>query len=129
MASMRLRILLDSGRRIGPGKIELLEQIAACGSISGAGRKLAMSYRRAWELVDEMNGMFAAPLVERQVGGARGGGATLTDHGRSVVTRYRAIERDVAAITRDRLDALQSEAAPSDSDRAGGDQAGLRSIG
>ncbi len=127
MASLRLRIMLDSGRRIGPGKIDLLEQIEASGSISGAGRRLAMSYRRAWELVDEMNAMFAAPLVARQVGGPGGGGATLTEHGRSVIARYRGIERDVDAISRERLDALQSEAAPPKDDPAGDGQAGPRS--
>ncbi len=112
MASLKLRILLDSGRRIGPGKIELLEEIAACGSISAAGRKLAMSYRRAWNLVEEMNATFAEPLVERHVGGHRGGGASLTAGGRSLVARYRTIERDATAAARGHLDSLQSAASP-----------------
>ena len=54
MPSLSLRIDLDSGGRIGPGKIALLEQVATLGSISAAGRALGMSYRRAWELLDEM---------------------------------------------------------------------------
>ena len=52
----------DSGRRLGAGKIALLELIEGTGSISAAGRAHAMSYRRAWLLVDELNQLFAAPL-------------------------------------------------------------------
>ena len=40
---------------MGPGKIRLLELINETGSISAAGRALAMSYRQAWLLVDEIN--------------------------------------------------------------------------
>ena len=111
MASLSLRIRLDSGRRIGPGKIDLLERIAACGSISAAGRSLSMSYRRAWDLVDELNGMFADPLVERQIGGRKGGGATLTASGSELVARYRAIERAATDIAQAHLDDLQNAAA------------------
>lgn len=107
MASLSVRISLEPGGRIGPGKIDLLEEIAACGSISAAGRAMAMSYRRAWELVEEMNRMFASPVVERQVGGRHGGGATLTPLGLALVTRYRAIEKAAHEAARDHLDQLQ----------------------
>ena len=111
MATLSVRIALDDGGRIGPGKIDLLEEIAACGSISGAGRAMEMSYRRAWELVEEMNSIFAGPVVERQVGGKNGGGATLTPLGRSLVTRYRAIEKAADAASRRHLEELQRDAA------------------
>jgi len=109
MASLSVRISLEPGGRIGPGKIDLLEEIAACGSISGAGRAMAMSYRRAWELVEEMNSMFAGPVVERQVGGKNGGGATLTPLGLALVTRYRAIEKAAHEVARGHLDQLQKD--------------------
>ena len=56
-ASDRLSIRLDlvSGARIGPGKVAVLEEIARSGSISAAGRVLRMSYRRTWELVEDLN--------------------------------------------------------------------------
>ncbi len=63
MPSLSLRIDLDPGGRIGPGKIELLEKIAAFGSISAAGRAMDMSYRRAWELVEELNTIFGKPDI------------------------------------------------------------------
>ena len=57
MPDTRLSIRLDltSGDRIGPGKIALLEAIRATGSISAAARKIGMSYRRAWLLVEQIH--------------------------------------------------------------------------
>ena len=81
MPSLSLRINLDPEGRIGPGKIELLEQIAAFGSISAAARGMEMSYKRAWDLVEEMNTIFGKPVVAAQTGGKRGGGAQLTPSG------------------------------------------------
>ena len=109
MASLSLRIDLHPAGRIGPGKIELLEKIAAFGSISAAGRAMDMSYRRAWELVEEINGMFGQPVVERQAGGRRGGGARLTALGLALVTRFRAVEQAAAEVAGAHLAALQAE--------------------
>jgi molybdate transport system regulatory protein len=109
MPSLSVRIDLDAGGRIGPGKIELLEQIASLGSISAAGRALGMSYRRAWELVDDTNQIFGKPVAERQVGGKGGGGATLTAFGLSLVSHYRAIERAAEEIARTHIDVLEGE--------------------
>jgi molybdate transport system regulatory protein len=89
---LRLRVDFDEKRRLGPGKIELLEAIRRHGSIAAAGRDFGMSYRRAWLLVDELNSMFAAPLVEARGGGRNGGGAILTPMGEEIVTLYRAAE-------------------------------------
>src|SRR3954470_9790528 len=74
MASLSIRIDLGPNVRVGPGKIRLLELIAEHGSISAAGRALGMSYRRAWLLVDELNHLFAEPVVAGQIGGRSGGG-------------------------------------------------------
>lgn len=62
------------------------------GSITGAGRALGMSYRRAWLLVEAMNRGFGRPVVEAQIGGRAGGGARLSAFGADVVARYRAVE-------------------------------------
>ena len=91
--ALRLRLIFDAHRAIGPGKIGLLAAIVAEGSISAAARAMRMSYKRAWQLVDELNGCFAMPLVETHKGGKRGGGAALTAEGNKVLAAYRAIER------------------------------------
>jgi molybdate transport system regulatory protein len=94
MADIRLNIRIDlaSGDRIGPGKIALMEAIRSTGSISAAARRLGMSYRRAWLLVEQINATLRRPAVVAATGGRRGGGALLTPVGEKVITLYRAIE-------------------------------------
>ena len=81
MPHLSIRIDFDDEGRLGPGKVALLEQIDREGSISAAGRAMNMSYKRAWELVAEINRTFEEPLVTAQTGGQAGGGAALTPRG------------------------------------------------
>lgn len=90
--TIRLRIDLSPDSALGPGKITLLERIEATGSLSQAARELGMSYRRAWLLLNDINGMFNDPVTTASVGGSGGGGAQLTDLGREIVKAYREIE-------------------------------------
>jgi molybdate transport system regulatory protein len=103
---LNIRIDLASGLRIGPGKIAVLEEIARSGSISAAGRALRMSYRRTWELVEDLNTGLGTPVVETAAGGSGGGGTLLTPAGKAVIERYRAIELDTAVAARKHLLAL-----------------------
>jgi molybdate transport system regulatory protein len=91
-----LRILFGHAIAMGPGKAELLEHIAETGSISAAARRMDMSYRRAWLLVDTMNQCFKSPVVETATGGKGGGGARISDFGREVLRRYREMEDKAA---------------------------------
>jgi molybdate transport system regulatory protein len=91
--SLHLRIDFGGERSIGPGKIRLLELINETGSISAAGRALAMSYRQAWLLVDELNHMFREPVIVAQTGGGGGGGTIVTETGNDIVRLYREMER------------------------------------
>jgi molybdate transport system regulatory protein len=104
---LTIRLDLGAGIRVGPGKIALLEAIDAEGSISGAGRKLKMSYKRAWDLIEELNRHFGGSLVEKSPGGSNGGGAHLTDGGKALVKHYRAIERTSHEASRTSLRAVK----------------------
>ena len=100
-----LRITLSESFYIGPGRADLMERIAETGSISEAAKRMGMSYKRAWGLVQVLNEGFGAPLVEASRGGKEQG-ASLTAAGREVLERYRgmqeatrkAIARDVEAL-------------------------------
>jgi molybdate transport system regulatory protein len=92
-AEFHLRVVKGRTRAIGPGKIALLEAIRDTGSISAAARRLRMSYRRAWMLVDDLNRRLAKPVVQAAPGGKAGGGATLSPTGHKLVGLYREIER------------------------------------
>ena len=91
----------DSGLKtdlaIGPGKVALLEAIDETGSITSSAKRLGMSYRRAWLLVEETNRCLVRPAVETVSGGRRGGGTALTPVGVELVRRYRALERKTGA--------------------------------
>jgi molybdate transport system regulatory protein len=108
---LHLRVVLDGTAAMGPGKADLLEGIAATGSIAAAGRRMEMSYKRAWLLVEAMNATFAAPLVDASKGGAGGGGAALTPLGANVLAAYRTLEREAEEAGAAALAALQ-EAVP-----------------
>jgi molybdate transport system regulatory protein len=108
----RLRIVLGPEVALGPGKADLLDGIRETGSIAAFGRRMKMSYKRAWLLVEAMNGQFKGPLVVKEKGGVPVGGARLTEVGERVLNLYRDMqERAGASIARD-LDALQSLMSP-----------------
>jgi molybdate transport system regulatory protein len=88
MARLKLKLQVMCGDEIalGPGKADLLEAIAAHGSIAAAGRAMSMSYRRAWLLVDAMNRCWTEPLVATSPSGAE-----LTPLGGEVLEAYRAL--------------------------------------
>lgn len=88
MLKIKIQIYCGDQIAMGPGKADLLDAIAGEGSISAAGRKLGMSYRRCWLLVDVMNRCWAQPLVATSSEGAR-----LTETGAAVLRDYRALQQ------------------------------------
>lgn len=92
-AVISLRIDLPNGSRIGPGKVALLESVRRHRSISAAARDQAMSYRRAWLLIDDLNHAFSEPVVETFPGRSQGSGAALTALGERLIAAYRVAER------------------------------------
>ena len=79
---------IDGMTFLGWGRIVLLERIEQYGSISAAARSMNMSYRHAWLLVDKMNRLAPTPLVEKIVGGKKGGGAKLTKDGHIAILHF-----------------------------------------
>jgi len=109
---LRLRLQFGPGVMFGPGKADLLEGIRETGSIAAAGRRMGMSYKRAWTLVETLNAAFAEPLVASARGGSGGGGAGLTEAGETALARYRALEAAAAVAGADDIAALQAMLRP-----------------
>jgi molybdate transport system regulatory protein len=97
----------------------LLALIQALGSIAAAGREMGMSYKRAWALVDSLNGLFASPLVEAAKGGAGGGGAKLTTLGAELLSAYRRLELECADVSAGPLAQMQAALAVSPGPKSG----------
>ncbi|MFG1360224.1 winged helix-turn-helix domain-containing protein [Xanthobacter pseudotagetidis] len=105
-----LRIDFPDGRKLGPGKIALLEAIRDHGSILSAAKAIGMSYRRAWLLIDELDRMFEEKVIVTYPG-RRGAGTEVTAFGARVIALYRASERQAAKATRAAVDELRASLA------------------
>ena len=108
-----LRVTISDSFYIGPGRADLMGLIAETGSITEAAKRMGMSYKRAWSLVQALNEGFGAPLVEAARGGKEQG-ASLTAAGQEVLERYRAMQeatRQAIAQEFEALTALQRKMA------------------
>lgn len=100
---LKIKLQLFCGDEIamGPGKADLLEAIAAHGSISAAGKAMGMSYSRAWHLADAMNRSWTGPLVETSPGSHHGRGARLTPLGNEVLAHFRVLQAKLQSAASD----------------------------
>jgi len=116
--SVTVRVDFGPACSVGPGKISLLEHIGRTGSLSEAARKLKMSYRRAWLLLEDINQSFPQAAARLSVGGRGGGGAALTEFGTELVAAYRSLETDVERRARSAFPAAALAGAGSARNRA-----------
>ena len=105
---IRIRLKHRNGVVLGPGKAQLLEGIAETGSIAAAGRKMEMSYKRAWMMIESMNAAFGGPLVDKNRGGSSGGGAVLTKLGSEVLGLYLQLTETAIKATVEQRSALET---------------------
>ncbi|WP_223456872.1 MULTISPECIES: TOBE domain-containing protein [unclassified Pseudomonas] len=89
---MSLPTLLSQHIVRRPQRIALLQHIAEQGSITRAAKSAGLSYKAAWDAIDELNNLAQKPLVERIVGGKGGGGARLSIEGQRVLRLYQKLQ-------------------------------------
>ena len=83
--------------RVGLSRVALIEAIDELGSISGAAKRLGLSYKGAWDAVQALNNLFDTPLIEAAPGGKTGGAAQVTARGRAVATSFRRLQEELDA--------------------------------
>lgn len=108
---IRFKIQFAQHSQVGPAEIDLLEAIRTSGSLSQAARARRISYRHAWLLLDSLNCVFQSPVAVSRRGGRRGGGASLTSLGESLIAGYRALEREIAQVAAKGLQSIAPMAA------------------
>lgn len=86
------------GHAVTDKRLEVLRLVAQSGSISQAARDAGISYKAAWQAIDTLTSLSGAPLVERTVGGAGGGGARITPEGQQLLTLAQALARARAEV-------------------------------
>jgi len=109
----RMSLDTEVGTALSDTRIRLLEAIDREGSINRAAKAVPLSYKAAWDAIDELNNLAAEPLVVRVAGGRQGGGTRLTDYGRRIVAMYRALELEYQGAL-DRLSARLHEVSGGD---------------
>ena len=112
---MKLEALLTLNQQgkmfANPRRMALLQQIKAVGSISQAAKQAGISYKAAWDAINDMNSRIESPLVVSAVGGKGGGGAQLTPLGERLLKLYALLTQ-----IQDRaLESLQDDNVPLDS--------------
>ena len=95
---VRCWIDIDGEKFFGPGRAGLLELIQESGSISKAAKIMGMSYKKAWDMIDELNARGQKPYVVAHKGGKKGGGTELTETGKKVVASYRKLNNRLCSL-------------------------------
>ena len=94
---------------LSKGRVALLQEVEAQGSISKAARSMKMSYVKAWKLIDSMNKRSDVPLVVKSPGGISGGGTVLTDKGREAIVFYEKLRKKCELFLEEELKKLIAE--------------------
>lgn len=110
-AEILLTLKLQQRLFADPRRISLLKQIHITGSISQGAKLAGISYKSAWDAINEMNQLSEQTLVERATGGKGGGGALLTGYGQRLLKLYDLL----AQFQQKAFDVLKDEAIPLDS--------------
>ncbi|AUV01905.1 molybdenum-dependent transcriptional regulator [Phytobacter ursingii] len=87
-AEILLTLKLQERLFADPRRINLLKQIEQTGSISQGAKNANISYKSAWDAINEMNQLSEQTLVERATGGKGGGGAVVTRYGQRLIQLY-----------------------------------------
>lgn len=104
-AELSLILKLQQRLFADPRRIELLKQVQQTGSISQGAKLAGISYKSAWDAINEMNTLADRTLVERATGGKGGGGAQITSYGERLIQLFALLEQ----IQQKAFDVLQDD--------------------
>ena len=96
----RIWINEEEGHFMGLGRVRLLENIKKTGSITKGAKEMKMSYRQAWQMVEDMNKRADKPLVEKILGGKGGGGAMVTETGEKAIKLFYKLEEKIKKLSK-----------------------------
>lgn len=108
MNNIRFRCWIenDGEKLFGPGPAQLLKLIDQEGSIAAAAKQMNMSYKKAWDIINNLNNALSEPVVISQKGGSKGGGASLTTRGKNLINTFDALNLKLKATLEDNQEIL-----------------------
>ena len=104
----RIWIESDENVLLGEGRVQLLKAIDVTGSLSKAAKSINISYKKAWQLLDSVNKSAKKPVTINSIGGKGGGGAELTEYGKSLVVVFDEINKNCWAFLDKQLEKIES---------------------
>lgn len=88
--------LEKNGEKIfGKGPVALLLKVDELGSLRKAAFALDMSYTKAWRLITQLEAALDTPILDKRIGGAKGGSSKLTPEAKSLIERYARMEAEI----------------------------------
>ena len=96
---IRIRIKIDNIVTYGSGISELLQKIDQLGSINKAAQNIGMNYKKALNIIKRAEAKLGKKLIEKSIGGTKGGGSELTQFGKFFVYQFNNVEEDVKKYT------------------------------
>lgn len=103
----RLWLESENGTFLAEGRVDLLKNIIELGSISKAAKKMNMSYKKAWDLVNSINLESKEPIVIKNAGGALGGGAEITLYGIKMIKIYDLLNKKCQNLLQKELEKIE----------------------
>ena len=79
---------------LGYGRINLLKAVDRTSSINAAAKELRMSYKKAWNLLNEVNALATSPVLIKSVGGINGGGTEVTPYGKTLIDQFERLNEN-----------------------------------
>ena len=83
----------------GTGRMRILKAIEETGSMNKAAGKLGMSFRHVWSCINTAEKRLGRALLNKNKGGWKGGGATITEYAKNIMVKYEKLEKKVNDFT------------------------------
>lgn len=92
----RIVLANEDGEKVfGKGPYVLLNKVKECGSLNKAAIELGMSYSKAFNVIKKCEKAMNKKFLNREIGGVKGGGSTLTEDGEKILKNYEKITKEI----------------------------------
>lgn len=89
---VNLELFLDDEVSILQKHIDLLKLVDETKSITKAAEKVGISYKNAWDMLNDVNNRSKHPIIVRVSGSTKNSGSELSDFGRKLIRDYEKIK-------------------------------------
>jgi len=98
----RLWLKKDGKKVFGEGPRAILKQVEEQGSLRQAAINLNMSYSKAWGTIKMLEENLGFRIIEKSIGGFKGGGSLLTPEGKYLLSSFEKLDKEVEEFLKDK---------------------------